>query len=857
MPKPFRLITLALLAQASLLVSGAANAEASGCPKPETAEAKQQQTNPDAPHPDSAVYHEAMQQSVTKTKATLDWVEDPASTLPCGGFYQQPENPNPQAARDPDEADIIISATTADKGADGYTTLSGSVEVYQGWRRFRCDKMRFSDEKKFSELTGNIQLREPGMLLLADRAVMDGQQRYSTFTGTEYILHEQQAHGRASELHITDLSGSYLTIRDTDFTLCPPSAEYWSFDARRLELDKTRGWGKLYSAFFRVADVPVLYIPYLDFPIDSRRKTGLLWPSIATADNRGLDITLPYYINIAPQFDLTLVPRHNGDHGFLQGLEARYKQHYAEWSAGGAYIHNDKRVGDVETADDPTLEERRWTAFVKEEGRFNPNWSSAIDYQAVSDINYYRDWGTTGLDIRKSTNIRREASLHYHDAYWETSATLVDYQTLELDPVTLDVAEEEYRELPEIRYAYRHESRPFRPEPLLRGEATYFDHDALIRATRLYTEPGLAFPMRFAAGEITPAAKVHQTLYRFNSNPAPLDHQEEITVPSATLDGKLFFEREISHNEKALRQTVTPRLFYWHADYEKQSTLPTFDTEETAFSYPQLFRDSRFGSFDRIGDANQLSLALESRIFDSSGRERFFAGLGQIRYFRDRKVTVLASDDDLQPFTGAETAAESKAKQEWNDEVEKRYYRSASDLAAEAHWQLDPAQRISGTLIWDTYQSRQQESSIGYHLSTPQQAIVNATYRYRRIPSAVDANGERLDNRIHQTDLTLYQPINNRWHLFLRWNYDVTRTESIEEMGGVRYEGCCYGVMVAWQRERDTFANNLRISDSADASYQYHWLIQFELKGLGGITHSVTSLIEESIEGYHSSEKPF
>lgn len=865
MPKFFRLIFIISYIAASCAATTAAttlaNANDSLCIAPEKPKTQPLQTGP---HPSADEYHQAMIEATAQADASLDWIEDPQANTNCGGYYQSPENPNPQAETKPDDADLVISALSAAQSQDGFTTLAGGVEVYQGMRRFRCDSMRFSEEQQFSELTGNIQLREPGLLLLAETAVMDGINQYSTFTDTEYVLHQQQAHGKASYIHITGGEKNYLTLKNTSFTLCPPANEYWLFDAKRLELDEEKGWGKLYSAIFKVGYIPVFYLPYIDFPIDERRKTGLLWPSFSSADHGGIDITLPYYFNIAPQFDLTYVPRFNSDHGALHGIEARYKHTYSEWSFGGTYIDNDKRVGDVETADDSTLKQQRWAGFIKENGRFNVNWSTNIDYQAVSDINYFRDWSVTGLDIKKSTNIRREATIRFADDNWKASSTLVDYQTLEFDQTTNTIATEEYRQLPNLRLYFKNQNRSFHPEPIFFSQYTFFDHDDRTRAQRVYMEPGITFPMRWQAGEIIPAIKLKHTHFRLNDS-NQLDEaslagtvyqgQHDISAPSFTLDNRLFLERSINIGEQSLLQTVTPRVYYYYTEHHDQSTLPAFDTDETAFNYQQLFRDNRFGSYDRIADADQISWALETELLNPySGHKLFSFGVGQIIYFEDRKVAINNSDRYLLPIDGTENSTELTQKQQINEVVERKYYRDTSDVAIKANWHIDHIQQVGSDIIWDPYLAQVQETTLAYRYHDAHERLLNIAYRYKRLPISITASGESFDNNVDQADMSFYLPVAKNWHVFMRWNVDINEKKTIEDISGFKFEGCCYGIMLAYQRERKTFENNVRIDDTAAIDYRYGWFVQFELKGLGGVTNTITRLIEESIQGFTQSE---
>jgi LPS-assembly protein len=68
-------------------------------------------------------------------------------------------------------------------------------------------------------------------------------------------------------------------------------------------------------ARLRIRGIPVLYTPYINFPIDDRRKSGFLVPSIGSSDDNGFELITPYYWNIAPNLDATFYPRYMSKRG--------------------------------------------------------------------------------------------------------------------------------------------------------------------------------------------------------------------------------------------------------------------------------------------------------------------------------------------------------------------------------------------------------------------------------------------------------------------------------------------------------------------------------------------------------------
>lgn len=847
MAKLFHVIPAIALA----LAAAKASAADVRCPAPVPVE---DAASDSAPPPTAGQYHQAMQQAMASAER-LDWVKDPNDDSPCQGYYRQAPNPDPDAGLAPDKAQTRLSAMDIEQNAQGLLQLRGNVEVYQGRRRLRCDAMLLDRQSRYSELNGNIQLREPGLLLLADSAVLDGEQEYATFTHAQYVLHDYNAHGRSQSIELKGGEASQLMLTDSSFSLCPPDNPDWSFSARSVEIDEDEGRGILRSAFFRLRDVPLLYLPWLDFPIDDRRKTGFLWPSISGGSD-GLDIAVPWYLNLAPHYDMTYTPRFNNKHGLLHNLELRYKQRYSEWAVGGSYIYDDDEINGVQTDSDDTLDSQRWLGFVRQQGRFNEYWRSRIDYTSVSDIHYFRDWGTTGLDVRKSLNIRRSALLAFEHPDWLATAELVDYQNLEYDTTTGDVLEEAYRQLPVIDVSYRDRLQPFRLQPLLKARYSYFHHDSRLTGQRLYLNPGLSLPLIWQPASVIARGGVKQTHLALDSDndasqaiqaAGEYNGSHSTSVPWFSLDNRLFLERD---SMAGSRQLITPRLFYYYADYEAQDTLPNFDTDLLAFSYQQLWRETRFAGFDRIGDANRLSWGIDTQWVSRHGRTVFDVGIGQTRYFADRKVTAWPDNNTWLLIDGSESPAEARIERQTNELIDRDYYRDASDVAMQANWYMNDYHALQLDYLWDPYQKKSREFAIALHYRDDQQRLANLAWRLKRQPGAIADDGSYFDQRINQLDGSFYLPVNQQWHTYMRANYDLNREKIIETLVGIRYESCCWAVMAAWKRERKTFENNSRIADTARLDYQQSWLIQFELKGLGGVTDSIKSLLEESIRGY-------
>ena len=810
-------------------------------------------------------FHQAMALAVASGEK-LDWVEDKNANA-CGGYYQIPFNPSPDTNKTPDESAMNISADNLEHHSNGLSIFDGNVEVYQGGMRFRCDKFSYSQQASFAELENNIQFRQDGMLLLADKMTINGQQKTAKLNNAQFLLSTGQLRGSSEKMAFDNKQGGHIQLQNTRFTACPPDQEHWAISSDELVLNQEQGWGTAKDAWFYIEEVPVMYFPYLDFPIDDRRKTGILMPTISSSAGGGLDIGVPIYFNLAPNYDMTYTPRYNHDHGLLNALEGRYKNTYSEWAFTGTYIHDDKIIGDTPTVSDD--DNSRWLAGVQEEGRFNKNWSTLIDYTAVSDIHYFRDWGNVGLDIQKTLNIKRQAQLNYASKHWLVQSSLVDYQPLEQQTNadgSASVKEEDYRHWPRMNIFHHSAQKAFSFNPIYNAQYTYFNHEQLNRAHRIYNAPGITFPMRWQAIHLLPSAQIRRTDFSFvgmdsdsHSTDAEIDGSEDITVASFSLDSLLFLERTINNVDGGLIHTLTPRLYYLFNDYQEgQDTLQAFDTSENAFSYQQMFRASRFSSYDRIDDANQVTLALETELLSAQhGQTLLFLGIGQTQYFRDREVVINSSDNDFLLIEDGDSPAGIAQKNAQNRLIDKKYYRRHSDIALTTRWQLNEQQQISGNLLFDPDNHEGEEGSVFYHIQHQTGALFNAGYRYKKqlpliIPIGTDGSTEEVlfNNNSNQLDLSFYLPVSRDWKLFARVNYDINKSEGIDNISGVEYGGCCFNVKLAYQNQRKTFNSTGTLNEYDSASYDHIWHIQFEFTGFGSVNDSLGRILEEQIQGY-------
>lgn len=759
-----------------------------------------------------------------------DWVKK--SQLPdpsvcqtgCDGAYVAPTPDWPDADKAPAQSPLHASAASS-RMANNTVTLSGDVQVSQGNRHLSASEASLNRDTDQVVAGGGITFREPDLLVHGSRAEFSTDTALGHFEDASFVEYHNQLRGSASLIQRS--SDNTLDLEQAMLTRCPPDDEVWKMKAGDIHLDNEEGWGSAKNATLNIHGVPVFYTPYITFPIDERRKTGFLWPTLSSSSRNGFEMSVPYYLNLAPNYDATITPRYIEKRGTMTALELRHLNSFGNWVLAGAYLHDQLYTDGANTSNpsanqDTPPQAERWIGSVKHSGEID-GFYTGIDYTKVSDNDFFRDLSTDSLELRRASHLNQSAAFGYNNEEWLSQVLVQQYQTIDAQ------LNQQYKILPRVSLEHLTGSANFAVDWLFDTEFTRFEHDqswdnggTFTTGNRSYGEIGASYPMRWAAGFITPTAKVRNVSYNLDATAPGADKTPSATSPLGSLDMGLIFER----NAGSYLQTLEPRLYYLYSDYKDQSGNPRFDTRELAFSYSQLFRDTRFAGHDRLDDANQLSVGMTSRFIENTrGREVLSLSLGQIFYFDDRKV-------QLGPVTPL-------------DQV------SNSNIAAEAQFQPQDNLWLSSTLLWDSRRDLVNEGGLGVHYQSPGNSLYNFGYRYRRNGASNIGTGVR---NLSQVDTSVVQPLSERWQAYARFRYDTEEHRTVDQLAGVRYEDCCWAVSILYQRGID---NEYLDQTSGQTVVQQSnvFVLEFQLKGLGSLGNKAQSILSENILGYKDLEQ--
>ncbi len=664
-------------------------------------------------------------------------------------------------------APLRIRAEAFDARVQERGEAIGNVELFRADQYLSTEVLSYRPDNGLVSLPAPLRYRDAQIELEASSGLFGLFDDNGDFNDLRYRLVGSSAQGGAEAVHVTGSDRTELV--NLWFTTCPGDDPEWLLSARELELRHEEGVGVARGARLKLGKVPVLYLPWMTFPIDDRRKSGFLYPSLSTANDNGLEVSIPYYWNIAPQQDATLIPRYYTERGFMLSAEYRLLTRRSYSTVEFSVLPSDR-----ETDDD------RWHYLARWDMAINRAWRAGANLERVSDNEYFQDFGGN-LAQTSRQYLRSNASLDGAGRYWIFTALLDDFQVID-DAVLLD--REPYRRLPRLAYML---DAPLGRSGLgarVDAEAVYFDRDIGVVGARVDLFPSLVWNTQRNWGFFEASAGYRYTAYdldwRDESDPG--EGSPDRGLPVFSLDSGLFFERDTKGGGT---QTLEPRLFYLYVPYEDQSALPDFDTGDFTFGYAQLFHTNRFTGADRQTDANQLTIAASTRSFSGrNGRETWNLNFGQILYLDPPRVTLDDDEEDLDQDT--------------------------SPFIAEFNWHPLDRTNVRLGVQWSWENRELDVGVVGLGHRTRGGSRLAFEYRFRR---------DRLD----QFDVRYLWPINERWRLFSRVNYSLEDSELLEGLVGVEYESCCWALRVAARRYlRD------RNGGERDALY-----VELRLKGLG------------------------
>jgi len=690
----------------------------------------------------------------------------------------------------PSSAETIqleAGALEAQLGARPTASMTGGVLLRQGDKLVGADVARYDPDNKALHLEGSVRYEDIGTQIASDSAEFAYATGRIRFEMAEFSLGSSNAHGKAGAFEITQ--DGRLELDDVSYTTCPPASNDWAMRAKDIDIDTKSGKGTARGVQLRFQGVPILYTPYLSFPINDARKTGMLTPEIGSSGRSGREIRVPYYWNIAPNYDATITPRLLTDRGLELQTEFRYLTDSMNGSVGAEYLANDDLLGKA-----------RHLFRIDHQTLFARGWRNLIDYRDVSDNQYFEDLGDS-LSISSITHLNRSISFDYHTDTMSFFGMAQEYQTLN-DAIL--PGDEPYQRLPQLLVSGSWPDRLLGMRYSFDGELVNFGRNDGVTGWRLNLTPQVELPITRPGWFVKPAIAFDHTRYDLKVTLPGAPDNPTRTLPIASLDTGFVLERTMMTSRGERTQTIEPRMLYVHIPHRNQDDLPVFDTIMPDLNLVQLYRRNRFLGVDRIGDTDQISFGVTSRIFDgSTGKEILTATIGQNRYLSERGVAL--------PGAIATT-------------------NESSDFIAEVRILLYDNLNFDFGHQWGTNGSRTTQSEARLQYRPSNNKILNLGYRFKR-------------ESLEQGDLSWSWPLSSNWNFVGRYNYSFRDNEQLEQFFGLEYESCCWGLRLVSRRHIST----------RDGTRDSSFGLQLVLKGMSSVGTAADKLLERGILGYSAN----
>ncbi|PKE32647.1 LPS assembly protein LptD [Rahnella sp. AA] len=730
-----------------------------------------------------------------------------------------PTYDKPLVQGDPNSLPVTINADKATGNYPDSALFSGNVNVVQGNSTLDADQVQLNQipnpnqptPTRTATATGNVRYNDNQIKLNGPKGFANLTTKDTDVQDGDYQMVGRQGRGQADKMKQRD-NNRYTIMDNGTFTTCLPGDNSWSVVGSEVIQDRQEEVAEIWNARFHIGPVPVFYSPYMQLPIGNKRRSGFLIPNAKYSSNNGVGLTVPYYWNIAPNYDATITPNYMSNRGLQLQNEFRYLTVAGAGLMEFDYLGNDKKIDDQYVQDQNRTSDttKRWMYYWRHAGVYDQVWRFNVDYTKVSDPYYFTDFdskygsSTDGYSTQKF-------SVGYADQNWDVTLASKQFQ------VFSDYGNSNaYRAQPQldINY-YKNDLGPF--DLHLYGQAAKFTsvNPDNPEAVRTHFEPTLSLPLSNGWGSLDNEVKLMATHYQQDIPDAYYDNNADTklrssvnrVMPEFKSDGKMVFDRTMDWNSD-YTQTLEPRLQYLYIPYRNQSSINTYDSTLLQSDYTGLFRDKSYSGLDRIASANQVAGGLTTRIYDENLEERFNASAGQIYYFQP-------------PRTGDTNSVLDK-----NDDTGSLVW------AGDSYYKINNFWGIRGGIQYDTRLDSVALADTVLEYRADSERMVQLSYRYAS-PEYIQATLPDVTNPGYQDGISQVGgiaswPIADRWAIVGAYYYDTKAQQTADQLIGLQYNTCCWAINVGYERKITNY-------DTTKSESKYDNKIGFniELRGLG------------------------
>ncbi|MEH0741938.1 LPS assembly protein LptD [Vibrio cholerae] len=738
-------------------------------------------------------------------------VDDSVQELPsidqC--LINEPESDNPNQDPINVEADSL-EAINGDKA-----TYSGNVVVVQGKKQMRADNVTLHQQENIVVAEGNVMFSDGELKSISEKATNNLNTEEVTLENTQYqFLCEP---GRGEAVYVAKTGKAMYEIEDGTITSCPEGDKSWRLRASSIDVDQNEEEATFYNPRFEIVNVPVFYLPYLTVPIGDTRKTGFLYPTVSYGSSDGFEMEVPFYWNLAPNYDLETTLKYMQNRGTQLNSEFRYLSTLGNTNIKSEYLPDDKKYTSDGYSD-------RWGVQWEHNGIYKQHWKFEVDYSKVSDI-YYFSHVDSSIGNREDGQLIQEAQATYRSDSWDASILTRDFQVLTESTSSLP-----YRLLPQLEFNY------YAPEVLryldfdVISHISRFDTDADGKpsATRVHVEPGFKIPIGTTWGSWTTEARLLGTYYQqdlegvdttsSDSDYYGLEESVSRVIPEFRTHAGLILERDTVVLD-SYTQTLEPQIQYVYVPNQDQSDIATYDTTLMQTDYYGLFRSRRYSGVDQIAHANQISYGASTRFLDDQFKERLNVSFGQIFYLKNGIKNQSLTDSD----TDSDTDSTS----------------NYSAWAVEMDFNYDDFLFYHGGIQYDIDAEEVQlaNSTLEYRFNG---GYLQGNYRYVTRDYIEQTLGDSLgdldsitEEGISQAGILASYNISRHWSVGAQYFHDVTTNEALEWLARINYTDDCWYIGFTYSNQLDSWDPSFSSYPDSDPVYENNFSVNFGIIGFG------------------------
>ncbi|ALR16584.1 MULTISPECIES: LPS assembly protein LptD [Vibrio] len=719
-------------------------------------------------------------------------------------------------------APVVVEADRLQAISGDKAQYSGNVQVTQGQKKITADSVTLHQQDNVVVAEGNVTFNDGQVEARSDRVTSDIDQDTFSLENTDYHFICQQ--GRGTAAYIARTGQSIYELEDGSITSCPQGDNSWRLVASGIDVDQDEETATLHHPRFEVLDVPIFYVPYLTMPIGNTRKSGLLFPSLSYGSSDGMEVEVPFYWNIAPQYDMTLTTLYMQQRGTKFDTDFRYlTDGWGEGEIKGEYLNSDRKYAD----------ETRWGYQFKHEGIIDKHWVVDVDYSEVSDIDYFLDLDSD-IGNREDGQLMQEGEVQYRSDFWDASLSVRDFQVL------LQEENKPYRLMPQLALNYY---TPVWGNYLnfdVKSQLSRFDtsDNAKPDATRFHIEPGFTIPLSNSWSAWTTEARVLATYYSQDLNgltdsdlELQLDEKVSRVIPEFRSNAQIYLERDTSWVE-GYTQTLEPQVQYLYVPKEDQTNIYNYDTTLLQTDYYGLFRSRKYSSIDKIASANQLSYGASTRFFDDDYKERLNISFGQIYYF-DKKTKLSNNPTDPDETT------------------------NYSSWAIEADFNYNDSVFYHGGIQYDIDLGSMQlaNSTLEYQFDG---GFIQSNYRYVTREYIEDTiileNLDTITRKgISQAGIVAAYEFNQNWSASGQYYYDLNENNDLEWLAGLRYQSDCWYIGLTYSNQLLGWEDQIIGGSGASAEYESNFSVSVGIQGFA--TNQTNGTAAKELEGSDNTIK--